>query len=265
MAFRLKKAACLIFLLFILSNSVTATEKIVMFNIGHGEINFRDVPASNNLTAEQVSPLARVGTNDYCEMKLKLVKDKKVHLFGIGFNSAKNFKYDSGIRTIKRPDDERLDFRIFYEMNHYLFRNIFPNLDVAIGPQIYFSRINTVRHFSTDTKLNFLENQFAAAFVLAMRYSSPRGWYFRASFANGGLFGFERTRHNLYGRMPETNFVNGWISKLNFSWTWFLFRKIGFSAFLEREEKVKVGVKFQYVESDSRFGLRLVYRLGEKR
>ena len=259
MIFRIKMTTVFVFL-FSLSYSVTAMDKIVMFNLGHGEINFRDVSASKNLTAEQVSPLALVGANDYLEMRLKLTENKKVHLFGIGFNSAKSFKYDSGIRTIKRPDDERLDFRFFYEMNHYLFRNIFPNLDVAIGPNVCFSHINTARYFSTDTKLNFLENQFSAAFVLAMRYSSSQGWCFRASFANGGLFGLERTKHSLSGRMPETNFVNGWISQLEILWTWFISPSVGFSGHFRREEIVSTGRKFQYVKSENQFGVSVVYR-----
>ncbi len=252
-------------LILLLASWSMAAEKNIHFNLSQGTAIFRDVASSKNWSATQVAPLAFSGESEEISVVLNFSGSNKVHIFGIVLNSARDFKYDSRIRTTKRPEDERLDFRIFYEMNHYLFQNVFHNLDVAIGPQIYFNHINTLRHFSTATKLNFVENQFTAAFVLALRYSSSRNWNFRLGFSNGGLFGFERTKHNLYGQMPETNFINGWISKLNINWTWFLFRQIGFSAFIERYEGVKLGKKFQYVESDSRFGLSVVYRFGEKR
>jgi len=110
--------------------------------------------------------------------------------------SANEFKYENGIRSIKRSDDWQTELIFFYEMKHYLFREILSHLNVAIGPQVYFSRINTGRYFLPHTKLNFIDNQLAVAFVLTLKYSLSKDWYFHTKFANGGLFGFERTKHN---------------------------------------------------------------------
>ena len=265
MNYQIKRFRFLVLLVILFSNAIFAAEKIVGFRAGYGSVNFRDVSSSKNWTAVEVSPLAFTGRNNYFELSFQFNRGKMSHIFGASFASANGFKYESGIRSIKRFDDWRTELLFYHEMKHYLFREVLPHLNVAIGPQVNFSRINSGRYFLPHTKLIFTENQLTAAFVLTLKYSLSKDWHFQAKFANGGLFGFERTKHNQYGWMPEKNSIHGWISALEVSSTYFFLSEIGFSAYYKRAGTVKIGKMFQCVAGENQFGVSLVYRLGDKR
>ncbi|WP_456439675.1 hypothetical protein [Caldithrix abyssi] len=255
----------LVMFVIIFSNPVFAGGKWVGFRAGYGSVSFRDVSSSKNWTAVDVSPLALAGQNSYFELSYQLVTEKMVHIFGGSFASANGFQYDSGIRTIERTGDRRNEWSLFYEMKRYLFKQILPRLDAAFGPRVCWGRMNSERYFLPQTKLNFIENQIAAAFVVTLRYSLSTDWHFQAEFANGGLVGFERTKHDQYGWMPERNAINGWISALKISAACFALSEMGFIAYYQRAESVKIGRQFQYVQAENQFGVRLVYRLGGRR
>jgi len=214
----------------------TLSRNSLSANIGYGSCSFRD--ASNATFHLWVSPVKLIGKGPYIDLLYKMKRQKKVHQIGFSLNTFGSFRYDSGIKAIGWPEeDRRTELRLSYYSDIFIFNNVLiRNFDIRIGPQIYIAYLNTRRNFSPDIRIKFTEGHLSPAFAVSGRFSLFRFLQFDMSVANGFISGLERTHHNKYGTMPSLKVVLGWLTDIELSTTCIM------------SKKIKVGLKYRRMD-----------------
>jgi len=248
----------LVSMLFVVSR--VGAETLVAFAPERNSIVVRDIASSQLFKVHAVSPTALAGDGYGFRLQVGIKAGTKEHLLGMAVSQSESFHYRTRRLFIDRPEDQYRDYRLTYRFHHFLWRDIRPGLDLAIGPEIQLTRISTTRHFAPDMEVNFTERYFSTAFLFIMRYSPLKNLRLDVSMANGGLFGFESTAHSLSRNSAKRNTINGWLTAGYISLTWFGFGPLGISAYLQRRETVEIGRVFQQMVAENRWGLSISYR-----
>jgi len=240
--------------------SQATAETLIVFAPEHNSVSIRDIASGQLFKVHEVSPTALIGSGLNYRLQIRVKAGTKEHMMEIVTGQTGRFYYRTRQLSISRSKDRLQDYRLTYRLCHFLWRDILPDLDLGIGPEIQLSRINTLRHFAPNIEVDFTERYFSTAFLFVLRYEPMKNLQLDVDIANGGLFGFENTNHSSARNLAKRNTINGWLTAVDFSLTWFGSGPWGISAYLQRRETVEIGRIFQQTVAENRWGLSVGYR-----